>query len=316
MSAAPAVDRLAPAGRRLETVLPPEGVPLRFEIAGLAARGSAQAIDLILTVLFALALTLTLNAIVGGVGAAVLAIGSLIFFLIRAPYYAATELLWNGQTLGKRLLGLRVISAGGGGLTAFQAVARNLMKELEVFGPLTALLAGATGWISALILMAWVALVLFFPFFNRRRQRLGDLMADTYVIVQPQTLLPPDLAAAPAPAAERFPFQQRHLEQYGAYELQVLEQVLQAEPPESAEASAQERWRAGLAAITEKVRAKIDYEARVAPGDEPDFLRAFYTAQRAFLETRRLFGDARADKHHRRDAEAEAGPGPDPSPPR
>lgn len=52
-------------------------------------------------------------------------------------------------------------------------------------------------------------------------------------------------------------------------------------------------------AVAEKIRAKVHYAETVRPGDDERFLRDFYTALRAHLEQRLLFGKRRADKHDR-----------------
>ena len=93
-------------------IIPPEGVPLHFEIAGLGGRLAAQLIDIVITVGLAVAIILLIILIFqSGAGASLLAIAAFLFFLVRAPYYVAAELLWNGQTIGKRICALRVISA-------------------------------------------------------------------------------------------------------------------------------------------------------------------------------------------------------------
>lgn len=294
----------AKTARLIDDVLPPEGVPLKFEVADLGARLGAQLVDIGLSVLALVAIVTLVAFLFEPAYATMTALGSLLFFFIRTPYYVLTELLWNGQTLGKRLIGMRVLSGTGSGLTPYQVVARNMTKELEVFAPGTYLLIiGPDNWIESLIVALWIVGLILVPAFNRRRQRVGDLIANTYVVYQPRALLMPDLSteARAEVAAERFRFQTRHLEHYGAYELQVLEQILQAVPGQAAGPDALARWRENLTAIADRVRAKTEYEDRVAPGDEEAFLRAFYTAQRAFLESRRLFGDDRADKHFKSD---------------
>src|SRR5205814_1864442 len=83
-----------------------------------------------------------------------------------------------GATPGKRLIGLRVIDRAGGPLRPEAVVARNLMREIEVFLPLSLLflpkLTGADTLIQVLLLV-WAGLFLFMPLFNRDRLRLGDL---------------------------------------------------------------------------------------------------------------------------------------------
>lgn len=279
-------------------LVPPEGVPIRFQLAGLGARIGAQITDLLLSFAAVAAIMVLMALTVGGAGTAV--VGALLFFAVRTPYYVAAELLWNGQTLGKRMNRLRVVSADGRGLTTHAVVVRNLMKEVEVFVPGTYLVLGAAdGALAYLMVLTWIAVLVAIPRFNARRQRIGDMIANTVVIIQPQAVLMPDLTTGRAPAGERFVFDAGQLDHYGRYELQTLEQVLQSETRGAAGTRAQRR--ANLAAISRTIRAKIGYREAVSDDDAVAFLRAFYAAQRAYLEQRQLFGETREDKFHRGD---------------
>ena len=118
----------------------------------------------------------------------------------------------------------------------------------------------------------------------------------------PQPVLLKELARdTPVPTREdRGPvFLAHQLDHYGAFELQTLERLLrvdeQAMTPER-----RENHRRILAEVIGKIRAKIGYADPVPAAEHLAFLRAFYTAQRAHLEQRQLFGDRRADKHHAR----------------
>ena len=98
-------------------LMPPEGVPLRLDVAGIGARFGAQIADILITTLGALAVVLFL-ALTGLVGWQLIgAIFSVLFFLSRAPYYVFAELIWNGQTLGKRFMKIRGIASDGGQVT-------------------------------------------------------------------------------------------------------------------------------------------------------------------------------------------------------
>ncbi|MEM7424052.1 MAG: RDD family protein, partial [Pseudomonadota bacterium] len=112
--------RRAPAGLRLiRDFLPPEGVPLKFEVAGIGMRFAAQITDVLITIAFITAL-LALLAILELVSwDGFVTLGALLLLFVRAPYYILTELLWNGQTLGKRMFGLRAISANGRSLSPY-----------------------------------------------------------------------------------------------------------------------------------------------------------------------------------------------------
>src|SRR3546814_12824423 len=98
---------------------------------------------------------LALLALTAG-GNITVAVGALLFFAIRTPYYVASELLWNGQTLGKRMHGLRVVAVDGRGLTPPAVVGPNLRKEAAVFVPRTWLHPGGADPSPDGAVRAWV----------------------------------------------------------------------------------------------------------------------------------------------------------------
>lgn len=295
----PAAAPNAPDRRRLiADLVPPEGVPIAFEVASLGARAIAQIADILITIaaligvmaLLWFADLLPLTALV--------AVGAILFFAIRVPYYVLTEILMNGQTPGKRLAGLRVISADGRSLSAHAVTVRNLLKEVEVFLPGTLLLAANDLTpAQAAALLAWIALLVSVPLAGRNRQRLGDILAGTYVVMLPTPVLLPDLAEQPGRDSP-WRFQPHHLDHYGRYELQTLEALLQVNGEALSRIPA-ERHQANLRRVAETIARRIGYETRVPEHDAEAFLLAFYRTQRAYLESRRLFGDAREDKYHR-----------------
>ena len=280
-------------------IVPPEGVPIAFRLAGIGSRLGAQLIDLLVTFVAAIVLVVAMAYAFETSGSTLAALATLIFFLVRTPYYIATELLFDGRTLAKRWLGLRVVSRDGRSLRAYQVVVRNLMREIEFFAPLIYLFAGASlsGWVS-LLAGAWIVVLVLVPFFSKLNQRLGDIVAGTAVIEEPKVALLPDMSrVAAAGASERFPFTTAQLDAYGAYELQVLERLLRPIPNETRDARA--RREATMRDVTGRIATKVNYEERIEARDAETFLRAFYRAQRAYLENRKLFGEARADKAYR-----------------
>ena len=287
--------------RMINDFLPPEAVPLHFEVGSLGARFGAQVIDLAITGLGVFALVLLLYLVDIVPESAIVLIGSLLFFAIRVPYYTAAELVWNGQTLGKRITRLRVVSSDGRGLSTHSVVVRNLMKEAEVFMPGTYLVAGEhlDVWTN-IVTLAWIGVLIAVPLLNRKRQRLGDIIAGTYVIHQPDAVLMPDLAQSVSreQPQERFTFLPHQLDHYGRYELQTLEKVLHVNASQMTKEE-QDRHRENLYAIVSNICRKITYEERVDNRDAEEFLNAFYIAQRRYLEQRKLFGDAREDKFHK-----------------
>ena len=281
-----------------ETIIPPEGVPVQFNVAGIGARLGAQLIDVVLT--FLLILAIVSGFAFAGLGGQWLSgFAALTFFFLRVPYYILAELMWNGATLGKRMLGLRVVSSNGRSLGVYGVVARNLMKEAEVFLPMALIFTiSAEDTVSGQISGAWCLMALAVPVFNRRNQRLGDMIAGTYVIHRPEAVLLPDAAATAVEVAEgAFAFQTHQLEHYGAFELQTLEGILRK--LKDASKSHRKAQEMEMLKIVEAIRKKIGYSDPVRHEDHEEFLAAFYAAQRRHLESRQLFGDKRADKFHK-----------------
>jgi len=275
----------APADPTREFVTP-EGVDLRLTVGEAGARASAFLIDVAIIAGLLVALSLV---VLGAAWASRLqglemmaVVWVLASFVLRNFYFIGFELRPGAATPGKRLMGLRVIARDGGRLTADAVFARNAMRELEVFLPLTFLLsrgAGVDGWLVLLGIL-WSGGFLIFPLLNRDRLRLGDLAAGTMVIQAPKKVLRPDLSAEPL---GRFAFSLQQLDAYGVKELHVLEDVLRLRDART------------MAAVSERIRRKIGWTQPLAGGDE-GFLGAYYAALRGRLETRMLFGHRRKDK--------------------
>lgn len=279
-------------GRKILPLTPPEGVPIAFVQATMGARVGAQVLDIMFT--YGGLILVLLGAVWWGALSfgGLLALYALLSFLVRVPYYILSELVWNGRTPGKRIVGIRVVSLDGRSLTAHQIVARNVMKEVEVFLPVATLFSAQNLTLTfGIILILWTIGVVIVPFANRRNQRLGDMVAGTMVVETPKPRLLPDLSTQAQAAG--YLFEPQHLDIYGRYELQTLEAVLR-DPPRTPEAQQRQ------SEIAQTIRRRIAYDEAVPPARELEFLTAFYRQQRAYLESRNLFGDARADKHHGR----------------
>ena len=282
----------AEAARFRRRLVTPEGVDLGLTLASAGQRCAAFILDL-LFILLALIL-LTVFALVGGLsvggnaGPVMVILWLLGFFLLRNGYFILMEMRPRAATFGKRLTGLRVVARNGGRLTADAVIARNLMREIEFYLPLSFLsyraAEGSAGTAMTLIGLLWACLFLFFPLFNKDRLRVGDLLAGTWVISAPKRKLGIDLLARPEAEAEGYSFTDEQLEAYGIYELQTLEQVLRQGNGDS------------LGAVSYTIRNKLgigEVESDVV------FLNAYYEALRQRLERRLLFGRRRADKHDR-----------------
>ena len=291
-------------GLRRREIITPEGIPIQFTLASIGERLTALVIDISIILGVIGVIAWIIGVISPGDDDWLGALALLMITLLRHFYFAFGELKGHGATPGKRAAGIRVIDARGGSLEASAVLARNLVRELELWMPLTFIVASSMVWPDAPVWMwvaacSWLVVVALLPIFNKDHLRIGDLIGGTLVVVQPKVQLRADLADARAPretflapaplAAPRYTFTEAQLDVYGIYELQVLEGLLRGEAAAD---------RTAVSAVADKVRAKIQYE-RVPPADDERFLRDFYAALRTHLEKRLLFGKRRADKHDR-----------------
>jgi uncharacterized RDD family membrane protein YckC len=286
-TAYPAVDS-SKVQRQERRLLTPEGVPLRVTLAEPGERFAAFLLDFVISTVGSILILLAI--ILGSMGIeATLGLGLFLSFLVRNAYFFFFEIRWGGATPGKRLLGLRVIDRRGGPLTASAIIARNLTRQAEFFFPLELLLI-SHGWFwsfgSVAPAFIWLAAMAVIFYMSPDRQRAGDLLGGTMVVAVPRSTLVEDVASE----TRAFEFTTDQLQYYGIKELQVLEDVLRQ--PFNADSARLKRE------IGERIQRRIGWKGSFAGRTLEDFLRDFYTAQRAFLETRKNFGDERADKFH------------------
>ena len=151
-----------------------EGISFSLWLAGPTTRFLAWAIDLACIVMFFFAFSAAMG--LAGIvfpdwAAAASAAGA---FIVLTGYAMVLEWFWRGQTLGKRILRLRVVDEQGLKLQFGQVALRNLMRIVDAL-PVLYFLGGPA------------------CFLNTRRQRLGDLAANTVVIHVPK-MQQPDLS--------------------------------------------------------------------------------------------------------------------------
>jgi uncharacterized RDD family membrane protein YckC len=191
------------------TIETPEQIPLEFPLAGIGSRFLAIALDNLIQALgflLILFIAATLLPTAARFTPRALTWAAAIFllcgFVLYSGYYALFEIFWNGQTPGKRLVRLRVISDSGRPVTVYEAVVRNLLRIIDQLPGLY-----VVGIISV--------------FLTARNKRLGDIVAGT-VVVHEKAMLEsqPDFAAAvstgPSPGL-----------QITAEELELIERFLQ-----------------------------------------------------------------------------------------
>jgi uncharacterized RDD family membrane protein YckC len=155
----------------------PEQVDLRFPIAGIGSRFLAlitdsviQGVTLFLLILAFVLIVSSFPRIPGASAPATSAAGKwfiagmvLFYFLLYWGYYSLFEGFWNGQTPGKRLLKIRVIKDSGRQITLFEALARNLLRVIDM--------------LPSFYLIGVITMLC-----NREQKRLGDLVAGTIVV--------------------------------------------------------------------------------------------------------------------------------------
>ena len=132
----------------IRPLVTPEGVDLRVKLADAGTRASGFLLDVVIIIVAAVVVSLVALFGLGGLGvqdAQPLFIVWVIFiFFLRNVYFIAFEAGRRAATPGKRMVGVRVASRSGAGLTLDQVIARNLMREIEVFLPLSILAARAS----------------------------------------------------------------------------------------------------------------------------------------------------------------------------
>lgn len=171
----------------------PEQIDINFQKAGIGSRFYAALIDTLLLTLISLVGYYVNRRFVSELGDVLGnwlgALGGIAVFALFWGYYMVLEITTNGQSIGKRALGLRVIKEGGYPIGFSDAAIRNLVRIVD-FLPF----CYGVGLFSMLI--------------NRDWRRLGDLAAGTLVIKTARTDLTPsdansEMAGTPVSAASQ-----------------------------------------------------------------------------------------------------------------
>ncbi len=157
--------------RRALLIETPEGIAFSLPLAGPVARCMAYSVDLLCIA----AASSALNALLGLLGAispdAAMALLMFLNFTIATGYGIVAEWLFRGQTMGKRLVRLRVMDRHGLKLRFSQVVLRNVLRAVDL--------------LPAFHLTGGVACLL-----SPHAQRLGDLAAGTVVVRVPKVRQP------------------------------------------------------------------------------------------------------------------------------
>jgi uncharacterized RDD family membrane protein YckC len=138
----------------------PEGVHLNLRCAGMAPRMLAGLIDLMVLLLVWVGFSVVMMVGAMALGRLTLIVAMLVIFLLSWFYPAACEIFMDGQTIGKRAMGLRVMQTSGAPVTWRNSVVRSVLWSLDMFF-----------CISLPVMLL-----------GRDFRRVGDLAADTVVV--------------------------------------------------------------------------------------------------------------------------------------
>ena len=152
----------------------PENVAFGYDVAGIGSRFLAALVDSLIILAAILAVNLAGGLLANflirplfndddAVTAWLIGAAGLLAFAVLWGYYRFFELLWNGQSPGKRWVGLRVIRADGTPITLTESIIRNLVRLID-FMP------------------GYYGLGVVVMFIDGRARRLGDLAAGTLVV--------------------------------------------------------------------------------------------------------------------------------------
>ncbi len=188
----PAIDLTA-------AVTTPENISFEYQLAGPFRRLPAMLLDIAFRYL-AVFVVIFILGLVGASGLAnILPSSEALFsaclvigiFLLSWFYGIFFEAWWNGQTPGKRILGLRVVSIDGRPINGAQATIRNFVRVADFFPFAPTLVFGFEAEFFAIptFLVALICMVM-----TRRFQRLGDLAAGTMVVVDERAWYPKKIA--------------------------------------------------------------------------------------------------------------------------
>jgi uncharacterized RDD family membrane protein YckC len=160
----------------------PENVVFDYEIVGIGSRFMAALVDSILIGLLQLVVYIPMIVLFGdqigsGENTWIIGLFILIAFAFLWGYYIFFEILWNGQSPGKRWLGLRVIRANGAPITLTESIIRNLVRIVD-FLPV----AYGIGVVTM--------------FIDGKSRRLGDMAASTLVVRDKESVTLASLGSA------------------------------------------------------------------------------------------------------------------------
>jgi uncharacterized RDD family membrane protein YckC len=178
-------------------VVTPENIAFQYQVAGPFRRLPAFLIDLAIRAAFFFALLIvvlfvaSMSAFAGmQMGIAVLASLFLAWFVLQWFYGGLFETYMNGQTPGKWVMGIRVLTVSGQPINGLQAVMRNILRMVDFMPPMALpFFAEAMDEPMQLMVIPTFMIGLVAMLMNRRFQRLGDIVCGTMVVIEEKSWL-------------------------------------------------------------------------------------------------------------------------------
>lgn len=163
----------------MSAIVTGEAVVLELRPASFAARSIGSAIDVLATFLIGLGLLLGVSAVpelLDADAAKIFGLAAIVGLLVVLP--VTVETLTRGRSLGKLVMGLRIVRDDGGSIRFRQALIRGLLGFFEIY-----LMLGSVAFLVSL--------------FNDRSKRLGDMLAGTYSMRIRSPKTPPLMVSTP-----------------------------------------------------------------------------------------------------------------------
>jgi uncharacterized RDD family membrane protein YckC len=200
----------------------PENVAFGYDVAGIGSRFLAALVDTILILILQavvnipliLLANLWLDDLVDNNSSLLVwlfAIAGFVAFIFFWGYYIFFEMIWNGQSPGKRWVGLQVIRTNGTPITLAESIIRNLIRLVD-------------------FLPAYYGVGIVTMFINEQSRRLGDLAAGTLVVHSRATVtlesLAPESTSSRAPQSVSAEISKLPLERLTGSDVQMVEDFL------------------------------------------------------------------------------------------
>lgn len=151
-------------------IVTPENIAFHYQVAGPFRRFPAFMLDMLIRtgVITLVAIILGLAGALTNLGG-ITGLGFLIIWFVSDWFYGGVFETWmNGQTPGKWVLGIRVLSLDGQPINGLQATLRNILRTVDMFPP-----------VAGMCMVGLLAMTL-----SRRFQRLGDIVCGTIVVIE------------------------------------------------------------------------------------------------------------------------------------